>query len=1259
MQVFQFFPRLNIDIQKKIALIIVASTLVTAIPSSFLAYRYIGDRFLTSELDELIEVTRHQAELATQRFSEARPKLEGLARVLQKELSKPIKAHEIDEFYDLMELNSDGVWRNKRSRYNGLTESGIFLPQNPQQSDSQKVLHLRIKQVMDTFGSAAHKRHENVWYLSPYRSEIIFDTTFPEFAFDQQADNDYTSTPWVTYTTPELNLHKKLVFTPPLFDPVPGVWMVSALYPLYLNDKWIGSLGEDMQLSNVLDAILRELQKYNGTQQFLLDSQGNFILAGNWQQKLESNPDATHFDLGNEAGLKSLLSSDVKPEPGIITRHINIAGTDYAAIGMMIEPVNWRYFKLAPVDEILAPTRYLFYALVSMIFLVSLLSGVLISTAINRNFVDRIKMIADAIRHYESGKKISLSNTFVENDEITLVAHEFDVMVDRIEWNLSETRSALKSLAESEELWKFALEGSGDAVWDWSIQTGEATFSIQWKKLLGYQDDEFPNLAREWQKHLHPDDRDDVLQNLNDYLSDKVPLYEAEFRMLCKDGSWKWILARGMIVRRDQNLQPERMVGTHADITRQKNNEFKLRRHSELMQTMLEISPIAIRITGIYGQRILFMNKSYSDLANINPDNITHQDPHQFYADPGEYDAVVQNVEKGEVIKNRLTRLQVPDLGTKWTLATYFNFEYDNQRAILGWFYDISEQLKFEESTKLHASVFDNTWEGIVISDAHNRIISVNNAFRTITGYSQQEVRGQNPNILSSGIQDKLFYQDMWSKITSRGHWRGEVWNRKKTGEIYAEMLTISAVKNQNGDITHYVGIFTDITEKLNSEKLLKQMAHYDILTGLPNRALLADRLNQEIAQCKRSDALFAVCFLDLDGFKAVNDKYGHSIGDQLLIEVSNRLSEEIRSGDTVARMGGDEFVMLLRNFENMVELEATLKRIIQIIAQPVTLNQVIIHISVSIGLTLYPTDDSDADTLLRHADISMYEAKQAGRNRFHLFDTNLDLQMHKHIQFQERIESALNNQEFCLFFQPKVNLRSGQVTGMEALIRWQHPEQGLLPPVHFLPTIESCDIIVKLGDWVINQALSQMLEWQISGIKIPVSVNLAARQLKDVNFIDKLQHTLSLYKDLDPNMLELEILETSALETFQTAEIVTAVWEKFGISFALDDFGTGYSSLSYLKQLPVKTLKIDQSFVRDMLEDREDQAIVEGVVNLAKVFKRSVVAEGVETEEHGKRLLEFGCEVAQGYGIARPMPASEVVNWVKNYQSINSLSDC
>ena len=578
----------------------------------------------------------------------------------------------------------------------------------------------------------------------------------------------------------------------------------------------------------------------------------------------------------------------------------------------------------------------------------------------------------------------------------------------------------------------------------------------------------------------------------------------------------------------------------------------------------------------------------------------------------------------------------------------------DEQGKVLGVFAaarDVTEQKKAESAMQA-ASVFTYAREGIMITKADGTILNVNGAFTRITGYEREEVLGKNPRLLSSKRQNKAFYVAMWRDLRSKGHWYGELWNRRKNGQLYLEALTVTAVLGTDGCIEHYVALFTDVTAIREHQSQLEHMAHFDALTNLPNRLLLSDRLNQSLAQTERRGKMMAIGYLDLDGFKTVNDQYGHETGDQLLIQVADRMKQVLREEDTLARLGGDEFVAVMADLTHGEASLPMLRRLLDAASQTLVIAGQKLQVSASIGVSFYPqAQPINADQLLRQADQAMYQAKLAGKNRIHVFDAVLDSGIRLRNESLERISAALTDREFVLYYQPKVNMRTGTVVGVEALIRWQHPERGLLAPAEFLPLIEDHPLSIDLGEWVILAALTQIDAWRDLGLDMAVSVNIGACQLQQSDFVMRLRNILAHHPLVHPSLLELEILETSALADIKQISGLIETCAQFKIGFALDDFGTGYSSLTYLRRLPVKMIKIDQSFVRNMLEDPEDLPILQSVISLASAFKREVIAEGVETVGQGSMLMTLGCDLAQGYGIARPMPASDLPAWVKAWR--------
>jgi diguanylate cyclase (GGDEF)-like protein/PAS domain S-box-containing protein len=572
---------------------------------------------------------------------------------------------------------------------------------------------------------------------------------------------------------------------------------------------------------------------------------------------------------------------------------------------------------------------------------------------------------------------------------------------------------------------------------------------------------------------------------------------------------------------------------------------------------------------------------------------------------------------------------------------------------------DITAQKLTDAHLRLTSRVFTATSEGILITNADGLIVDVNEAFTRITGYGRDEVLGKDPLTFRSGRQSHTVFRTMRCALMRHGEWRGEVWSRRKDGEAFSVLLSVSRVCEAKGAITNYVALFSDITPLKLQQERLEHGAHFDALTDLPNRLLLSDRLQQAMLNCQRHDQILAVVYLDIDSFKTINDTFGHSVGDELLVAVAHQMRGVLREGDTLARMGGDEFVIVLADLHGVEDCVQLVNRVLAACARPVPVGDSEQSITVSIGVTMYPNDNVDADQLMRNADFAMYEAKRSGKNRFHLFDAAQDAEVKTRTSEQTRIEQALLRQELVLYYQPKVNMRSGAVLGVEALIRWNHPERGLLAPASFLPAIEKHPLSERVGAWVMAAAFKQLDAWGEAGLKLPVSINVSARQFLDQQFTPKLAALLAWHPRVDPAMVELEILETSALDDMNAVQKIITECHGLGVSFSLDDFGTGYSSLTYLRHLPVDTLKIDQSFIRDMLDDAGNLSIVKGVIGLAVAFNRTVIAEGVETEAHGVQLLAMGCELAQGYAIARPMPAEKVADWVANWRAPQSWLAC
>ncbi|MPQ76623.1 EAL domain-containing protein [Hydrogenovibrio sp. JE_KL2] len=561
----------------------------------------------------------------------------------------------------------------------------------------------------------------------------------------------------------------------------------------------------------------------------------------------------------------------------------------------------------------------------------------------------------------------------------------------------------------------------------------------------------------------------------------------------------------------------------------------------------------------------------------------------------------------------------------------------------------VTDKIRAERELKQAASVFEYAQEGIMITDAKANILDVNEAFVRITGYERDEVIGQKPNILNSGRQSPAFYAELWKELFMGGQWSGEIWNRRKDGEEYPEKVTISSIFDEDGNVTQYIALFSDISLQKQQQAQLEHIAHYDSLTGLPNRSLLSDRISQAMAYSNRHQLQMAVVFIDLDGFKAVNDVYGHQVGDRLLVEIAKRFERSLRESDTIARLGGDEFVAVISDFKQQNELEAVLKRLLVDANDPVTLGSSKLGVSASIGVSFYRQGaDLDADQVMRQADQAMYQAKLRGKNQIFIFEESDQIAQSADLL---ALEKAMERNELCLYYQPKVNMRTGEVLGFEALIRWEHPEKGLLLPGAFLTLLNDHPLTNKLGYWVIEEALKQMCIWAQAGKEISVSVNVEGSLLQDARFVSQLKKLLDKYPKVKPGWLTLEILESSAIEDLFTVSKIIVECRKLGVYFSIDDFGTGYASLTYLKSLPVHELKIDRSFIKDLTSDLQSLAIMQSLASMGQAFNLKVIAEGVENDQQAAMLLKLGYELAQGYRIARPMPSANVLDWLNAWQ--------
>lgn len=619
------------------------------------------------------------------------------------------------------------------------------------------------------------------------------------------------------------------------------------------------------------------------------------------------------------------------------------------------------------------------------------------------------------------------------------------------------------------------------------------------------------------------------------------------------------------------------------------------------------------------GRNILFL------YADENSEDILF---HDAFTDHGSREMEVRRRRKsGEVFWASLSLSLIRD-------------EHNHPTGIIGYLTDITDRLAAEEKLHLNARIFEHADEGIVITDAEEHIVSINAAFSRITGYESHEVLGLTPRLLKSGHHDATFYRDMWSRILTTGSWQGEIWDRRKNGDDYPKWASIAAVKNSQGAITHYFSIFTDITERKRAEERIHYLAYYDSLTDLPNRSLVMKLIDQALAEARRNRLHGALLFVDLNRFKNINDTLGHAIGDQLLKEAAQRFRTALRTEDVVARIGGDEFIVALFDITRREHAGVVAQKLLGALDDPFLIEEHELRVSASIGISVYPQDGFDTDKLVRFADVAMYRAKQAGGGHLY-YSLEMNQRSLERLQIEAGLRRALDRDELLLHYQPKVDAFSGAITGGEVLVRWLHPERGLVPPNDFVPIAEETGLIIRLGTWVLEAACAQARAWRDAGLVVPcLAINVSAREFSS-HLPGRIAAMLARHR-LPASQIELEITESMLMHSTDKVVEIMDAFHTMGVALALDDFGTGFSSLSYLKRFPIDTLKIDRSFVTDIPDDPNDCAIAGAIVSMAKQLQHRVVAEGVETEEQLAFLTSIGCHEYQGYLFSKPLPAAE-----------------
>lgn len=764
------------------------------------------------------------------------------------------------------------------------------------------------------------------------------------------------------------------------------------------------------------------------------------------------------------------------------------------------------------------------------------------------------------------------------------------------------------------------------------------------EEISGYPAERFMLATTDdWANIIHPEDRRMQRHAARDALAAGSP-YEIEYRIIDAGGIERWVLESGQ-PQGEWGSEEFRVDGIIYDISERKHDEMRI--EALLTEQGAILDNVMFGVLFVRERRIVSANRRAEALFGYGECELVGRSTELLFPGRAEYERlwlekypkIAAGPDTGEEIQFRRR-----DGSSFWLLVS--GCALDSARPNEGsiWvFADITERKLAEEKLRLSATVLEHIADGVMVLDVHGRVLATNPAFTQITGYTEMEALGQQSSLTRPGRHDDPLYGQMWRDLLEAGFWRGERWETRKNGEGYLEWLTVSSVRDDNDEVTHYVCVFSDITEVKQSQDKLDHLAHHDPLTALPNRLLFHDRLQHAMVRCARAGQQLAVLFIDLDRFKNVNDTLGHHVGDLLLKQVAEQLSACLREGDTLARLGGDEFIVLLEDVGGPGAAHVA-EKLMALFEQPLTVSGHELFVTGSVGISLFPQDATDLNMLIRNADVAMYQAKARGRNGYRFYAPSMSGEGAMRLRLESLLRRAIEKGEIFLEYQPQVEIDTGRLVGVEALVRWDSPELGRVAPVRFIPVAEDTGFISQLGQWVLAEACSQMRRWDRDGLSVPkMAVNLSVRQFERGSIAPVVAAVLQ-ETGLAAGRLQLEVTESVIMNTSDALQHINEL-RAVGVGLAIDDFGTGYSSLAYLSQLPVQTLKIDRSFIQDILVDANDEAIAVAVIQLGKSLNLSVVAEGVENEEQAAFLLRHGCRQAQGYLYGRPVAAGDILS--------------
>ena len=1274
------------NISRKIGIVVIVCVLLVSLVSLTSFYLYSKNALLTSTIEDIKVSTQQRS----YRFNTTVEQVEINLTILSKLLKSELKRGEHGghtTFEERVVQSPDGAWRSKEYNSDLVQQTGLFLPSTTSITEDIKQHYSKILDVFDDFSIIASESplFDNIWMLGHDRSEVIFDLSSPDYVYLMDDSNDYRTTPWMMLTSPESNPERVHQWTPPLFEPVIEKWMTSITYPLDIDGQWVGTLGIDLDLNNLIRLFEYNAFSYESEQHFILDKDGNVIVAGPWQKELED----THgeLDLGKKSAQLTTLFQQALSEDVLYLGTIFFQNTEYLIFANVFKPMGWHYYRLIPTDEVIAPLTKKTMNTLMLIVMVSMLLGLLINNAVARLVVRPLIEMKDRAKAYALGYKPP-KLTITTNDEVMELNDAFESM--RITLN-----NDAEKLLQSQRSYQQVITSINEVLIQIDSQHRWKFLSPVWYKLSGY---ELQNsLNQDVTQFFHPAERVYLTQILSNLFEGQKSSWTGVVRLKRQEGYYIWgNLSLKMSKTNDGGLSGDNVSGTFENIhlshiTGEINKLIRqaeqivltsncsvstiLEYVTESLVTIFDLPLVWVKVCKDFEGQILSDSGELSGFLYEN--DKTWKGLHQ----PDS--PVIESVRTHTVIRVKsdeklpaewLQRLKNDDIQDSLFLPFYLaggethasigmhscnknTFDEDFQQ-LMTYFSSglrlICQMIEDQNLMKLHRAAVENTANSIMITDRYGKIEWVNNAFTKMTQFLLPEVQGKTPKLLNPESEKSLDIISKMKEVIKTGQvWNGETINNRKDGVQFSAYQTVTPLISELGEITHYITVSEDISERKENELRIAFMATHDELTGLPNRNLLHDRLNHAIGSAKRASSKMAVLFIDIDHFKFINDSLGHQIGDKLLKMLSERLKSVLREEDTVARFGGDEFVVVLPKITTLHAVNSVAKSLLDKIKKPYEVDEHELIITGSIGISIYPDNAATADVLVQHADSAMYSAKQQGRNNAQFYTVKINEAMNRRLTLEKALRRAVELEQLVLYYQPKVDLDTHLVSGMEALIRWQHPELGLISPIEFIPLAEETGVILEIGDWVISTACAQMKLWEQEFPQLKnISINVSPRQFWQSDFIENVTQIFA-ETGVTVDKVEFELTESIVMKDADIAILMMKRLKQLGVSLSIDDFGTGYSSLSYLQNLPVDVLKIDRSFVNDLQEDGSYSAIIRSIIALADNFNLKVVAEGIELEYQDEILYELGCQYGQGYYYSRPLEIEAMTkllakqNWV------------